>query len=63
MNNYIITTHRGREGATLSLSGNWGNLPFEDEGRARAAAVIDAAGRPFTIETKHVNKSLKEFSK
>jgi hypothetical protein len=47
---FIITTHAGLDGARLSLSGQWGNLPFASIAAAEARAREVARGKPYTVE-------------
>lgn len=46
---FIISTHSGLEGARLSRSGDFGNLPFPSIRDAELEAERRASGRPFTI--------------
>lgn len=47
---FTITTHRHLTGVRLSLSNNWGNIPFPDEEAALAHAKKVSGVDPFTIE-------------
>jgi hypothetical protein len=46
---FVITTYRRLPGARLSLLGSWGNVPYDSEEAARAAAHTHAAGQPLGI--------------
>lgn len=54
---FAITTHEGCAGATLSLRGSWGNLPYADLAAAHAAAHAGAGDQPYTIEREHVGRA------
>lgn len=53
---YVLTSHGHLEGVRLSRLGSWGNIPYDDDVSARAAADVDARGQKFTIRRRHFGR-------
>lgn len=49
---FILTSHAHLSGVRLSLRGQWGNVPFDNEERAENRAAVVANGRAYTVERK-----------
>ena len=47
---YVVTDHRRIDGVTLSLRGQWGNIPYPDDASAEAAARVHAGAARHSIE-------------
>jgi len=50
---YVITTHRNRGGAQLSLLGQWGNTPYPTADDALRAAIAHARSQDIHVEREH----------
>jgi len=53
---FWITITQGVEGVKLAKEGHWGNLPFADEGAARAAIEDDPdlTRRPYEVRVRRL---------